>query len=384
MIDQLTTDQLAVDIELPLRRFTLNANIQTRQHMTGLFGRSGSGKTSFLEVIAGLRRNAVGTVKLGQTVWQDTRSNIFVPTEQRGIGYVPQEGLLFPHLSVEQNLRYGHKRAVGNGATPDSTFANVVDLLELGNLLNQNSRTLSGGERQRVALGRALCSGPRILLLDEPLAALDEALRRKILPFIRRIRDEFAIPMILVSHDTTEVQALCDELLLLDDGQIIAHGNPREILVESAGASIGNQRGFENIIPCATTMTNDELTVVELGANGSGVSLRLTGNQATHTQSRYVSIPARDIMLATRKLESISAQNIHRGRIEKIYRTNQVSLVTVSLGEQIPPLVAEITSASCADLRLAPGQEVFVVIKSMACTLYEDHFSNSRQPSPAS
>lgn len=363
---------LALDVQLPLGRFALKANVSTRKQVTGLFGPSGSGKTSFLEVVAGLRRSAVGRVALGATVWQDTASNQFVPTEHRGVGYVPQEGLLFPHLTVHDNLRYGRRAGSSNSADSSITLSNVIELLELGALLQQSARVLSGGERQRVALGRALCSGPKILLLDEPLAALDDALRRKILPFIRRIRDEFDIPMLLVSHDRMEVQALCDDLLLLSNGQVIAQGDPREVLVDSAAMSDRGGRGFTNVIPCSTQSSEGNLTTVELGSSGSGVSLSLFTADPDYTRSRFVSIPGQDIILATEHPQGLSARNIHAGSIEKIHHLDNFSLVSVSLGAAIPSLVAEVTRASCDALALRPGMTVFLVIKSMACTLYAD------------
>lgn len=366
-------ETLSVEINLPLGRFSLEVDIHTRQHMTGLFGPSGSGKTSFLEVVAGLRRNADGRVQLGVALWQDSKRNLFVPTERRGVGYVPQEGLLFPHLTVDQNLRYGRRANPSESADPSMTLKNVVELLELGALLDQSARVLSGGERQRVALGRALCSGPKILLLDEPLAALDDALRRKILPFIRRIRDEFDVPMILVSHDRSEVQALCDDLLLLDRGRVVAQGDPREVLVDSAALSGEGGRGFTNVIPCSTKISDGNLTTVELGLPGSGICLSLFSSDPARTRSRFVRIPGQDIILATSHPEGLSARNIHSGSIEKIHHLDNFSLVSVSLGSAIPSLVAEVTRASCDALRLKPEMNIFLVIKSMACTLYEDY-----------
>jgi molybdate transport system ATP-binding protein len=367
----MNSDQLAVDVELPLGRFSLDVSVHTHKHMTGLFGRSGSGKTSFLEVVAGLRRNAAGTVKLGDVIWQDSARGIFLPPENRGVGYVPQEGLLFPHLTVQQNLCFGRRSSHGNGNGHAKTLSNVIELLELETLLEQNVRTLSGGERQRVSLGRALCSGPKILLLDEPLAALDQALRRKILPFIRRIRDEFDIPMMLVSHDTLEVQALCDDLLVLDDGAVIARGAPREVLVDSVVLSVEGGHGLENIIPCATERSSDGLTIVRLGDPATEVKLSLFSEAEIERKSRYVGIPAQDIILATTKPEGLSARNIIPGTIEQIQGLTNFRLISVSLGTGIPPLVVELTKDACEKLSLVKGLGVYLVIKSMACTLYE-------------
>jgi molybdate transport system ATP-binding protein len=362
---------LFADIELPLGRFKLDVSIQTRRHMTGLFGRSGSGKTSILEVIAGLRREVTGVVKLGGRVWQDSGSGVFLPPEQRGVGYVPQDGLLFPHLSVHENLCFGQNRRQTRSIDSETSVDKVIELLELGVLLGQSVGTLSGGEHQRVALGRALCSGPEILLLDEPLAALDQALRRKIMPFIRRIRDQFEIPIILVSHDSLEVQALCDDLLILEDGKLVAQGAPRDVLFESEVLSIEGGRGFENIIPCFTHRHEDGLTLVRLGEEASKVELRLLSSKNGQNNSRFVGIPARDIIVATEKPIGLSARNILPGAIESIQGVDNFRLVRVSLGSGIPALVVEITREGCEKLSLTVGSEVYLVIKSMACTLYE-------------
>ena len=183
---------LTVRVQLALDRFDLDIDVTTHQQVTGIFGVSGSGKTSLLETICGLRRNAQGTIRFGEEVWLDTTTRTFVKPEQRHIGYVPQDGLLFPHKNVRQNLLSGSKRAVQNGHPLQETLQLVTDILELSPLLDRSVTTLSGGERQRVALGRAICSGPRLLLLDEPFASLDLALRRKLLPFLRRIRSELS------------------------------------------------------------------------------------------------------------------------------------------------------------------------------------------------
>ncbi len=215
---------LEVDVRLALDRFELEVDFVADQPVTGVFGASGAGKTSLLEVVAGLRRGARGRLAFGGEVWLDSTARRFVPPERRHIGYVPQDGLLFPHLNVRENLLAGRKRAVESGQQPAEALETVAGLLELGQLLERSVATLSGGERQRVALGRALCSGPPLLLLDEPLASLDLPLRRRLLPFLRRVRDQLTVPMLLVSHDPIEVQARCDDLSVLEEGRAIARG----------------------------------------------------------------------------------------------------------------------------------------------------------------
>jgi molybdate transport system ATP-binding protein len=363
---------LTADINLSLDRFSLATSFETNAHVTGIFGPSGCGKTSFLEVVAGLRRHAKGFLKLGDTIWQDTENKVFLPPEKRGIGYVPQAGLLFPHKSVQQNLQSGSRRARNNGVDLEGIFNNVVELLELGALLEQNVRTLSGGERQRVALGRALCSAPKLMLLDEPLAALDRPLRHKILPFLKRVREEFRIPMILVSHDPMEVQALCDDLVVLLEGKIVARGEPRDVLIDPSVFPIADDRGFENIFPCTTESAEDCLTVVRLGDPTTDVTLKLINDSSGPRSAQFVGIPARDILVAMQKPEGISARNILPAVIEEMHSVGSFELLKVRLHDKLPPIAVEVGRPASEELCLAKGLHIYLIIKALACTLYED------------
>jgi molybdate transport system ATP-binding protein len=211
---------LLKNISLPLADFSLEINVELTREVTGLFGPSGAGKTSLLDLIAGLRQPSSARIVLGETVLTDTAARVFLPPRRREIGYVAQDLALFPHLSVRQNLLYGHR------TTPESDalfgFEHVTEVLQIEPLLARGVRDLSGGEKHRVALGRALLTSPRLLLLDEPLASLDAALKAKIVPYLCRVRDEFCVPMIYVTHDVEEVSALCDEVLEMERGQIKA------------------------------------------------------------------------------------------------------------------------------------------------------------------
>ena len=206
-------------ISLPLTDFPLVIDVEIQNQVTAIFGPSGAGKTSLLDLIAGLRQPKSALVQLGDRVLTDTAGGTSVPTRHRQIGYVPQDLALFPHLSVQQNLLYGCK---GN-RNPDSLFGyeHVIQVLEIGPLSNRRITNLSGGEKQRVALARALLASPQMLLLDEPLASLDTVLKSKIIPYLARIRDEFHIPMLYVTHDWDEVRALCSEALIMERGQIV-------------------------------------------------------------------------------------------------------------------------------------------------------------------
>ncbi|MFQ3454210.1 molybdenum ABC transporter ATP-binding protein [Bradyrhizobium sp. UFLA01-814] len=213
---------LRVDIKKQLGEFSLAASFTSEGRVTGLFGASGSGKTSLINTIAGLLRPDRGTIVIdGETV-DDTATGIHVPTWRRRIGYVFQDARLFPHLDVGQNLDYGRRM---NGLTEDpAQHRRVVDLLDIGALLDRRPGKLSGGERQRVALGRALLSKPRLLLLDEPLGALDESRKLEILPYLVRLRDEAGVPMVYVSHDAAELRQLATQIVMLRGGQVTAFG----------------------------------------------------------------------------------------------------------------------------------------------------------------
>ncbi|MBR0794425.1 molybdenum ABC transporter ATP-binding protein [Bradyrhizobium jicamae] len=213
---------LRVDITKRLGEFTLSASFTSEGRVTGLFGASGSGKTSLINIIAGLLRPDRGTIVIdGETV-DDSTAGIHVPTWRRRIGYVFQDARLFPHLDIRQNLDYG--RRMNGHADDPAQRKRVVDLLDIAALLDRRPGKLSGGERQRVALGRALLSRPRLLLLDEPLGALDEGRKLEILPYLVRLRDEAGVPMVYVSHDAAELRQLATRIVMLRHGQVTAFG----------------------------------------------------------------------------------------------------------------------------------------------------------------
>lgn len=365
---------LSVHVTLPLDRFGLDVAFETTHRVTGIFGVSGSGKTTLLETVAGLRRGARGRIALNGDVWLDWERRVRVPPEKRGIGYVPQDSLLFPHLDVLGNLRAGHGRARRGTGDVDATLDGVVKVLGLQPLLSRVPSTLSGGERQRVALGRALCSGPRLLLLDEPLASLDAALRRKVLPFLRRVRDEFALPMLLVSHDPVEVQALCDDLVVLNEGRIVARGEPRAVLTRPEVFSLGEGEveGFQNVIPARVVETRDGVSVVRLGGAAEGPLLTVHCSALAPGSALLVGIPADEITLALQPPPGLSARNAVPARVEHVQQVGASRLVTVRVAEGAPPLVAEVTADALADLHVAPGTGLYLLVKASAVTLYED------------
>jgi molybdate transport system ATP-binding protein len=215
-------------LRLPLASFALEMDAVLDAHVTAVFGPSGAGKTSLLEAVAGLRRPEAGRIVVSGRVLDDARTGTHAPSRNRAVGYVTQDDSLFPHLSALGNLRYGARRLGAGGA--GLAESRVVEVLGLSSLLDRRPSTLSGGERRRVSLGRALLSGPELLLLDEPLSGLERALKERVLEHLLKVREAFPIPILFVTHEPDEVVALADEVVLLDAGRICGRGTPRDVL----------------------------------------------------------------------------------------------------------------------------------------------------------
>ncbi|MEN8204969.1 MAG: molybdenum ABC transporter ATP-binding protein [Pseudomonadota bacterium] len=361
--------EIRAKLNLPLDRFTLSVDLKLRRHVTGIFGASGSGKTSLLETVAGLRRSAQGMLRLGDQLWQDSYRGAFMPPERRNIGYVPQDALLFPHRNVRANLLIGQRRARCQGQDVEALQQEVIALLELDALLERNVDTLSGGERQRVALGRALCSGPRLLLMDEPLASLDLGMRRKLLPFLRTIRQSFDIPMLLVSHDPIEVQALCDELVVLQDGQVIAQGEPRVTLMQASRDAAEFAHLVENVLPCRFERHEGEATLVRIGLEGDGPLLTLPRVSGAGASAQMIAVRSRDIIVSNTRPYGLSARNVLPGVVRRVAAAGKKYLVFCAVDRSAVELAVEVTLASLQELDLKPETPVFLIIKATTLEL---------------
>ncbi|MEM9558166.1 MAG: ATP-binding cassette domain-containing protein [Acidobacteriota bacterium] len=376
--------ELEIDVTLPLDRFDLRVAFTSNAPSLGLFGPSGAGKTSLLEVIAGLRR-ARGRVRCGSEVWlgehreEDRARSIDRSPSRRSVGYVPQDGLLFPHWTVRRNLLAGAPRARAAGVDPSARFDEVVTLLELEPLLERPPSALSGGERQRVALGRALCSRPRLLLLDEPLAALDLPLRRRLLPFLRRVRDELTVPMVLVTHDPVEAQVLCDELVVLRDGRVVAHGPPRRLLTDprivGAEASAGRSApGLETVLPARLRRRGEVAHacllaegVEERGAAADevGVELRVRAADSVDDETLvWIRLHADELLLAVEPPRGLSARNVLPARVLEIVPAPNGSVARVELAPELPSVAVELAAGTADALGLHAGSAVHLVAKA--------------------
>lgn len=328
---------------------------------TILFGPSGAGKSSVLEAVAGLWRPDVATIRLGAQVLQDGRA--FVPPERRGFGLVQQDSLLFPHLSVAANLRYGARRA---GARPSIglDLAGVVELLGIEALLDRRPATLSGGQRQRVAIGRALLARPRMLLMDEPLASLDQERRSEILSCLRRLRTRVGLPILYVTHALDEVAALADTLVLMaEDGRVLASG-PAGALATSVALPLARRDDAFSLLETTIARHDPARGLTELDGGGGGAWL-VPLHPGRPGERRRIRIPAREVALATELPRAISLNNALPARVQAI---GAVSAHQAVVGLVLEPggqaLIARVTSDAVRRLSLAPGRKALALVKS--------------------
>jgi molybdate transport system ATP-binding protein len=357
-------------VKVPLDRFDLDVDYRATSRVTGIFGVSGSGKTTYVESIAGLRRGAKGYIRCGSEVWLDTEHGVNVPAHRRRIGYVPQEHLLFPNMNVRENLSFAKARAEADGADFDKVFINVIEVLEIAKLLERSVTDLSGGERQRVSLGRALCSGPRLLLLDEPTASLDAKLRLKILPFLKRVRDVFFLPIVIVSHNPSELIALCDEIVAFREGRILASGKPLDVLTRSDIFSDVEGQGLRNILPCVFTSARNGTSTVRLGDGGSGPELIVPFVEVRSSETAFADIAASEIMLSRSKPLGISARNVVPCRVTSVKDAGRMCVVEISLGIAIPNLAVEITPDARDEMAMTVGEDVYMIVKSSSIMIH--------------
>lgn len=337
---------LDVDLDLPERG------------VTALFGHSGSGKTTLLRCIAGLERAKQGFLSFKGEIWQN--ESIWLPTHQRPLGYVFQEASLFPHLSVLGNLRYGLKRTTDADKV---RLEQAVELLGINSLLDRKPDWLSGGERQRVGIARALAVNPRILLMDEPLAALDLKRKQEILPYLERLHDELDIPVLYVSHSPDEVARLADHIVAMEGGRVVAHGPLVDTLARlDLPIRLGDDAG---VVLDAKVAEHDkawQLMRVEF----SGGSLWTRERDFAVGRRVRVRILARDVSLATRPLEQSSIQNMLVGQVDAIADDDHPGLALVRVKVGKASLIARLTKRSAAALGIAPQQKIWVQVKSVA------------------
>lgn len=354
---------IEIAVEHQLGAFRLDANFASSGRLTALFGRSGSGKTSLVNIIGGLVAPQRGRVVLDGRVLVDTERGIFVPKHRRRIGYVFQEARLFPHLTVRRNLLFGHwfapREAVAGG-----DLAGVLDLLGIGHLLERRPGALSGGEKQRVAIGRALLSKPRLLLMDEPLASLDEARKAEILPYIERLRDEIGIPVIYVSHSVPEVVRLATTLVTVDHGRVTACGPTAEVMsrLDIRGLSGATEAGS---VLEARVESHDLEYGLSLLRTRAGV-LQVPRSGIPVGGATRLRILASDVLISLEPPTSVSALNILPGIIAEIGPRRDGPAVELRIDCNGESLLARLTAKSAAALALQPGTRVYAMIKTVS------------------
>lgn len=351
---------LEVDVSRRVGMLEIEAAFNADPGVTALFGRSGAGKTSIVNMIAGLLKPERGRICADGRVLFDSERNTSLPVHKRRIGYVFQDGRLLPHLTVKQNLTYG--RWFTPKAERSASFEQVVQLLDIEPFLGRLPSALSGGEKQRVAIGRALLVSPRLLLMDEPLASLDDHRKREILPYIERLRDETRLPIVYVSHSLDEVARLASTIVLVSDGRVQEAGPTVDILGRTDLYPLTGRYEAGAVIDCAVSGIDAETGLTRLNSQAGDLLVPVAGIEpGTAVRAR---IRARDVMIATKQPDGISALNALPARVVEVRTDPPYADVRLDANGVI--LLARTSEYSARKLGLKKGQKVFAVIKTTA------------------
>jgi molybdate transport system ATP-binding protein len=360
-------DAIHAQFRLDWPGFSLNVDERLpARGATALYGHSGSGKTTLLRCVAGLERATQGRLVFKGETWQDERT--WIPTHRRPIGYVFQEASLFPHLSVLGNLRYGLDRSTRQSGPRDSAQARdgldqAIELLGIGHLLRRRPDRLSGGERQRVGIARALAVGPRLLLMDEPLAALDQPRKREILPYLERLHDELAIPVLYVSHSPDEVAHLADHLVVMEGGRVLGSGNLDDVLSRlDLPIRLGEDAGV--VLEGRIAERDDRWHLVRVSCGGEGVWVRDPGGPVG--RAVRVRILARDVSISHSPVTGTSILNALPAQVVSLGDDEHPALALVKLKVNGSFVLARVTRRSSEGLGLVPGLAVWIQIKAVA------------------
>ena len=341
--------------------FTLDVDLSLPgRGVTALFGHSGSGKTTLLRCLAGLERQGSGSLRFKGELWQDSAHGIFRPTHQRPLGYVVQEASLFTHLSVQKNLNYGRKRVNGGHKV---SLDHAVELLGISHLLDRMPDRLSGGERQRVAIARALATSPELLLMDEPLAALDLKRKNEILPYLERLHDALDIPVCYVSHSPDEVARLADHVVLLSEGRVVAAGGLRETL---ARLDLPTAFSEDAGVVIEAVVADHDPTYHLTRLDFPGGSVVVARRQESLGRRLRFRVHARDVSLTLTRAEGTSIANLLPATVTEVADADTPAHVLVRLDAGGTPLIARITRRSLDHLGVRPGQSLWTQIKAVA------------------
>jgi molybdate transport system ATP-binding protein len=364
------TARIRKNVFSPERKFALDVDFTAQPGFTILFGSSGSGKTTLLDCVAGLTTPEAGRISIDKRVLFDTTTHVDVPVSKRGVGYVLQDLALFPHLTVEQNTEYGLTHLPRS--TRQQRAAVMLREFSIDHLREQRPGKISGGERQRVALARTLVTEPCVLLLDEPLAALDAPTKSKILDDLRRWNQANRIPILYITHSREEVVALGERVLVLENGRIVAQGTPHEVLSAPLQETVAQLAGFENIFDAKIESVHEErgtMTCRLLASQvGSDVLLETPLVRAGAGSELRVGIRAGDILLAIAEPAGLSARNVIAGRLLSLERRDMMISARVNCGVEME---VHVTLAARDALQLAAGRVVWLVIKTYSCHLMQ-------------
>ncbi|MCH7816040.1 MAG: molybdenum ABC transporter ATP-binding protein [Proteobacteria bacterium] len=349
---------ISVDIHLQKSDFKLEARFDiSKSGVTGVFGPSGCGKTTLLRVLAGLEPESQGTVQIGQDSWQSATA--FTASERRRVGMVFQEPSLFSHLNVADNLLYGRKRTKINLQGID--LESIYDLLKLRDMLDRDTRSLSGGERQRVAIGRALLASPVMLLMDEPMSAMDQNARHQLMPFLENVVQQLEMPVFYVSHSTEEIARLADNLILMDQGRVTAYGAMSEVLGR-VDSPLNQLDDAFSVFECRV-QSHDLPHLTSVSSRG-GEMLHIPRLQDTRQDQVRLRIRARDVSLCLEQPRNTSILNVLRGEVVAISQLIEQGSRTVKLDIAGESLLAKVSEYSVQQLQLRPGKSIFAQIKS--------------------
>ncbi|MGQ1785102.1 MULTISPECIES: molybdenum ABC transporter ATP-binding protein [unclassified Saccharicrinis] len=352
-----------IDIKLKRKDFNIDVNQVFDDGITGIFGASGSGKTSILNSISGLVGPDEGRITIGKKTIYDSSKKINQPVDRRNIGYVFQEGRLFPHMTVEKNIRYGEKRF----GSKRLSFDEVVDLLKIRHLLNSKPAKISGGERQRTALARTLLSCPSILLLDEPFSALDTHIRSEIIPFLLKIHQTVNIPILVVSHDITDLLKLSHRLFLVKEGKCIGHDDYHQLIKKPELNHVFGPNSLLNSVNMCVADVDHDLGLTTLASINLKEEVKV---YCVKSKEKYqlgevikVFINADDIALSKVYNKDISVHNQLKGTVTDIIERNNFKLCIVNVGF---PLIVEVTADSMKKLAISKGSSIWCLFKSVA------------------
>ncbi|MEB0046745.1 MULTISPECIES: molybdenum ABC transporter ATP-binding protein [unclassified Pseudomonas] len=355
---------IEVRLKLNYSEFALDLALQLPgRGITALYGHSGSGKTTCLRCIAGLEQADRGFIKVNEEVWQDSSQKLFVPAHKRALGYVFQEASLFAHLSVLANLEFGLKRIPKQQRRVD--MAHATELLGIGHLLERHPQNLSGGERQRIGIARALLTSPKLLLMDEPLAALDSQRKNEILPYLQRLHDELDIPVLYVSHSQDEVARLADHIVLLSDGKALASGPIGETLARlDLPLALGDDAGV--VIEGHVSAYDAAYQLLTLQLPQTALSIRVPHSPMVQGHVLRCKVQARDVSLSLQSIEQSSILNRLPVTVVSELGADNAAHVLIRLDAAGTPLLARITRYSRDQLGLYPGQQLWAQIKAVA------------------